>query len=49
MNAEDLADHHAIVPVLIEIYHRWQCEVCHEWINYNEWDGRWWHKKQVTK
>lgn len=33
---------HKPVPRLIEMFHRWQCEVCKRWCNYSEANGRWW-------
>lgn len=35
---------HKPVPELIELHHRWQCKVCHTWINYSEANGKWWHE-----
>jgi hypothetical protein len=30
------------------MFHRYQCQVCHSWVFYDEWDrtgaGQWWHK-----
>ena len=37
---------HRIIPELIEMFHRYQCKVCHSWVNYNERNGKWWHQRQ---
>jgi hypothetical protein len=33
---------HRPAPQLIEMFHRWQCQVCKHWTNYNEGNGEWW-------
>ncbi|MDQ0102301.1 hypothetical protein J2T10_001947 [Paenarthrobacter nicotinovorans] len=36
---------HKPIPHLVEMFHRWQCKICKNWINYNEADGEWWHAR----
>jgi hypothetical protein len=36
---------HKIIPQFIETHSRYQCRVCHSWIQYSEADGRWWHAR----
>lgn len=35
---------HRIVPQFVPVNHRYQCKVCHCWVYYSEWNGKWWHQ-----
>jgi hypothetical protein len=43
MESQGRTTWHRIEPELIEMFHRYQCEVCKSWISYSEETGKWRH------